>query len=250
MAAYFSNHRQQITPNVSILSEGDSIHLHSWRPSIIYAVLAQWKTVIIFFVLFVLNAFFSSLAHSGAFQIGRWSPFKLLFIVFVFIPFIAIPFIRGLRSHPLTRKYLNWFFFAFVVWFVLNVFIFGKNATSQAIRTSIWNIIIAAFVLTAVYRILRIRAIQYMLTNEQIVARQGLLSKTAHYIELYRVKDIIVHQSFMERTFGLMNLSIISIDAATPVFTLQGLPYTPELQLQIRNLAQQCRMRYNVYSIN
>jgi membrane protein YdbS with pleckstrin-like domain len=105
-------------------------------------------------------------------------------------------------------------------------------------------------ILAAIYRILAIRAILYKLTNEQIVSRQGLLSKTDHYIELYRLKDIIVNQSFIERIFGLMNVSIISIDAATPVFTLRGLPYNSDLQLQIRNLAQQCRMKYNVYSIN
>jgi membrane protein YdbS with pleckstrin-like domain len=110
--------------------------------------------------------------------------------------------------------------------------------------------IITGFFLVTVYRALRVRAARYTLTNEQLVMRLGLVGRAAHYIELYRVKDIIINQNFFERILGLMDVSIISIDAATPVFTMRGLPYSPDLQLQMRNLAQQCRMKYNVYSVN
>ena len=255
MAAYFSNQWQQITPNVSILSDGDSIQLRTWKPSWIYAVISQWKILFVFLGLYLLNAFFGLLHFTtptstpGVSRLNTHGvPLVIIagVIIFWLLPRVRA-FMSGFRAGADLRGriYFNLFLFA-CLFLIASKFMAG----GQAIRTNVAIIFAWCCAVYAVYRIFRIRAIQYMLTNEQIVARQGLVSKTAHYIELYRVKDIIINQNIFERIFGLMSVSIISIDAATPVFTMCGLPYAPELQLQMRDLAQQCRMKYNVYSIN
>lgn len=68
-----------------------------------------------------------------------------------------------------------------------------------------------------------VASMKYVLTTERFLNRVGLFSVTFQEIELFRVKDFIVAQSFMDRLFNVGNISILSEDKSTPAIYLYGL---------------------------
>src|SRR5215208_199104 len=57
---------------------------------------------------------------------------------------------------------------------------------------------------------------RYKLTNERLITTHGFISKRIEEIELYRVNDVAMKQSIMERMFGLGDVRLETTDATTP----------------------------------
>lgn len=66
-------------------------------------------------------------------------------------------------------------------------------------------------------------AAQYILTTERLVVISGILTRKTETVELYRVKDLLVCQSWTDQIFHTGNISIISEDRSTPVLEIYGL---------------------------
>jgi uncharacterized membrane protein YdbT with pleckstrin-like domain len=69
--------------------------------------------------------------------------------------------------------------------------------------------IIAAFIITGI-PFLRWSTTQFLLTNERLITREGILAKKSREIPLNRINDITFTQSLMERLVSSGNLSIES----------------------------------------
>ena len=73
----------------------------------------------------------------------------------------------------------------------------------------------------SLWKFLKIRTWKIKITNERIIEEKGVFSKTTNELELFRVKDIILHQSFWYRLLGISNIHLRTSDKTSPFYTLQ-----------------------------
>ena len=99
------------------------------------------------------------------------------------------------------------------------------------------------------YRMLYIRSFQYLISTEYIRFTRGLFFKRVDQLEMYRIKDYIITQSFILQLFRLMNLTLKSTDPENPVIMLAGIAES-DITDTIRNRVQQARHNNNIYELN
>jgi uncharacterized membrane protein YdbT with pleckstrin-like domain len=103
--------------------------------------------------------------------------------------------------------------------------------------------------LMAVYRFIYIRKVSYLITPEFVRISQGIFIKRTDQVELFRVKDYIITQSFLLQVFGLMDLELRSTDPVNPIIWLRGIPHS-NLVDTIREHVQEGRQHNRIYEIN
>ena len=101
----------------------------------------------------------------------------------------------------------------------------------------------------AVYRFTFIRKVSYLITPEFVRISQGIFFKRTDQVELFRVKDYIVTQSFLLQVFRLMNLELRSTDPVNPILWLCGIPHS-DLVDTIREHVQEGRQHNRIFEIN
>jgi membrane protein YdbS with pleckstrin-like domain len=73
------------------------------------------------------------------------------------------------------------------------------------------------------------RTLKYRITNYRIDVTTGVLSRNIETLELWHVEEPRLHQSLLNRIFGVGSITILSHDATLPTLTLYGLPRPQEL---------------------
>jgi membrane protein YdbS with pleckstrin-like domain len=101
----------------------------------------------------------------------------------------------------------------------------------------------------AVYRFTYIRKVSYLITPEFVRISQGIFFKRTDQVELFRVKDYIITQSFLLQVFRLMNLELRSTDPVNPIVWLLGIPHS-DLVDTIREHVQEGRQHNRIFEIN
>ncbi len=99
------------------------------------------------------------------------------------------------------------------------------------------------------YKYLLVLSSSYYLTDQQLIIERGVFTRRINYLELYRIKDILVNQSFLMKAIGLMNITLLSFDSAESVLFLKGLKVSAVPQ-SIRNHVQECRQRNKVLTVD
>jgi uncharacterized membrane protein YdbT with pleckstrin-like domain len=113
----------------------------------------------------------------------------------------------------------------------------GRSSQLQ----NIWWILSCLLVLpipVAVYKWLLTRTQVYTLTDQRLQTTRGILSKTTDDIELYRVRDTRLEQSFWQRLFGRGDVVLTTTDATTPLVVLRWLPDAAALRERLRVLVE------------
>jgi membrane protein YdbS with pleckstrin-like domain len=99
------------------------------------------------------------------------------------------------------------------------------------------------------YRMLLLRNCQYLIGSEYIRISQGIFFKRTDQVELYRVKDYVVTQSFALQVFRLMNVILKSTDPENPIISLIGVPYSDLIEI-IRERVQEARRVNKIVELN
>ncbi len=81
---------------------------------------------------------------------------------------------------------------------------------------------------------------RYTLTDQRLIKESGLLSKRIDEIELFRLKDSIVSQSFFQRLVGIGNIQVRSTDKSGN-FSMRYLPDATNKREQLRAMAAKSR---------
>jgi uncharacterized membrane protein YdbT with pleckstrin-like domain len=81
---------------------------------------------------------------------------------------------------------------------------------------------------------LQTRFRRYELTTERLRMSRGVLSRQTDEIELYRVKDYVLHEPFSLRLFGLGDIALTTTDDANPKVLLNAVHQPSALRDQIR----------------
>ncbi|TDO01390.1 PH domain-containing protein [Sunxiuqinia elliptica] len=99
------------------------------------------------------------------------------------------------------------------------------------------------------WRFLSVIFINYILTRELIIVRKGIIARSYNSLELFRVKDYNVEQSFFMRLFGIMSVRLYTTDLTTDTLDIKGVPLS-NITAQIRDLVQEARIKNRIFEIN
>jgi uncharacterized membrane protein YdbT with pleckstrin-like domain len=129
---------------------------------------------------------------------------------------------------------------AFIVWDTL-AFIFGL---SGLLSLNIVTILIAAYIQAHIW--FRLKLDDYKVTNERLITRKGFIWRNLEELELFRVKDVAVHQSVIGRIVGFGTIKIISTDVTTPTIKITGIENPIKVKEEIRKLYKVSRRKEKV----
>jgi uncharacterized membrane protein YdbT with pleckstrin-like domain len=95
-------------------------------------------------------------------------------------------------------------------------------------------------------------SLRYVLTDQRLVMRQGIIMKREDDIELYRIKDIRVDYSIVNQLVGIGTITIRSSDATTAGSELQmrDIPQARRRREELRRLVDQARQSRGVREID
>ena len=104
----------------------------------------------------------------------------------------------------------------------------------------------------AVWRFLIVQTTRYELTTQRFRLSYGVISKTIHEVELYRVKDTRFTQSIFQRIFNLATVTLISSDSMTPFTSIEDIPANTAkiLRERLRSFVEELRDRKRVREID
>jgi uncharacterized membrane protein YdbT with pleckstrin-like domain len=98
----------------------------------------------------------------------------------------------------------------------------------------------------ALVKFLTVRSTKIDVTTERITTTVGIFSRRKWDMELYRVKDTMLHEPFLLRLVSRANIQIISSDRSSPSITLPALPNAEWLRQQIRSNVERLRLKRGV----
>ena len=75
-----------------------------------------------------------------------------------------------------------------------------------------------------IYAIGRIRSQRYTITRKLVEREQGLVVKRVDSLDLARVKDVELTQSFLDRTLNIGTIELISADRLNPDMRIEAIP--------------------------
>lgn len=101
-------------------------------------------------------------------------------------------------------------------------------------------------VIAALVKFLTVRSTRIDVTTERITTTVGIFSRRKWDMELYRVKDTMLHEPFLLRLVRRANIQIISSDRSSPSITLPALPNAEWLRQQIRSNVERLRLKRGV----
>lgn len=90
---------------------------------------------------------------------------------------------------------------------------------------------------------------KYLVGSEQLVMEHGIFLRRVEYVELYRVVDFQVHQTFMQQLFGLKTISIYSGDRTNPRVDIIGAKSQLDYVYEIRSRVITSRKNNGIYEI-
>jgi membrane protein YdbS with pleckstrin-like domain len=140
----------------------------------------------------------------------------------------------------------------FRLYFIWTIILLGVlAATCVRLELSPVLVLLWAWALVQIIlRNLRLYAIEYVVTTQRVRIVSGLFGKNIQEIELFRVKDTMVRQSFFQRLFGLGTITVLSGDAQQPRLVLQGIPHAIDLRERLRQEVMILRQRYGVRELD
>lgn len=100
-----------------------------------------------------------------------------------------------------------------------------------------------------VYRVAFILSHKFKITNEQIEYVRGVFSINSDFVELYRVKDLMIKRPLVMRLLTAQNLSLVTSDKSHPVLHMFAIP-TSNIHEVLRELVELNRNNKGVYEID
>jgi len=112
--------------------------------------------------------------------------------------------------------------------------------------------LVAVGLLIVLWRWFENLAAKYEITEERLIIRRGILSKSIDEIELYRIKDIKIDFTLINQIAGIGRLTIASSDETTRAgdLVIAGIDRAQERRETLRRLVDAARQKRNVREID
>lgn len=144
--------------------------------------------------------------------------------------------------YNLSPSWLNWLPSLIVGWIVLIGLIIGLIWLEIEINLKLSEILISsslviilgvAFTLSI---ILKKMSMQFIVTNQKVVEKRGIISRKTREVELKDIKGINLNQEITQRIFGIGDIEIGSSATAGVEVVFQGIKNPEEIKNKIREL--------------
>ncbi len=89
----------------------------------------------------------------------------------------------------------------------------------------------------------KLNATTFILTNQRIIVKSGLIAKKQDEIELVRVQDIQLRQDLKDRVLGVGDILVFSTDRTTPALELIDVRDAFEVREKIRTAVREEKHR-------
>jgi len=93
----------------------------------------------------------------------------------------------------------------------------------------------------AFWKYLDLKCRIYEITNQRIIVKSGILSRTTDEMELYRVRDYRLSEPFYLRFFGLCNIELVTDDRTDPVLLIPAIKNGSTLLRKVRERVEYLR---------
>ncbi|WP_437336461.1 PH domain-containing protein [Sorangium sp. So ce394] len=87
------------------------------------------------------------------------------------------------------------------------------------------------------------KSLRYKITDRTIDYEAGLLTRRVETLQLWRVHDLDLRQTFMERLLDIAEIRVFTKDASDPELVIRGLPASRELFEALKNAAELARQQ-------
>ncbi len=85
------------------------------------------------------------------------------------------------------------------------------------------------------------RSTRYVLSDQRLKITRGVFNRVIEDIELYRVKDTRLTQTFWQRMVGIGDVELGTSDQSSPVVRLASLPDAEAVRDRLRSLVEKRR---------
>ena len=99
-------------------------------------------------------------------------------------------------------------------------------------------------------KFLELQYTRYRITDQRLQITTGVFSRTTKNLELYRVKDVRLHRSFLQRMVDIGTIELITSDFSMKLFHLVGLPDSISLFERMRRAVEDMRVARGVREID
>ena len=86
----------------------------------------------------------------------------------------------------------------------------------------------------------------YEVTSERIRVTTGIFTRRTDELELYRVKDLTLIESLLERVLSVGSIQVTTNDASTPNLEIQAVKGARDLREGLRKSGEECREKKGV----
>jgi uncharacterized membrane protein YdbT with pleckstrin-like domain len=153
-----------------------------------------------------------------------------------------------LKVHFFYGLYKQFLFFFIIIMlvFLSELIIKDNNLLNGKMENSIMNtlyIMNGLLVMRIVYGLIYFKLIKYELFKDRLVVKEGVFTNRINFLELYRVKDYSVYQSFFMRLFNMMSIQLITSDKSTPILYIKGIPKSEVFNLIREYVEDQRRLK-------
>lgn len=102
------------------------------------------------------------------------------------------------------------------------------------------------WIIVPAIKIIKLNKLKYKVTTQRIVIKEGIASTSSSEIELYRVKDLSITQTFMQKILNIGDITIQSAGIQNTNLEMKGIPNAYELREQIRASVHTTRKDNNI----
>jgi|SRR5699024_10122588 len=102
------------------------------------------------------------------------------------------------------------------------------------------------WIIVPAIKIFKLNKLKYKVTTQRIIIKEGLASTSSTEIELYRVKDLSVTQTFMQKILNIGDITIQSAGIQNTNLKMKAIPNAYELREQIRASVHTTRKDNNI----
>ncbi len=91
---------------------------------------------------------------------------------------------------------------------------------------------------------------RYELDEERLTVKMGLINQVEEEIMLYRIVDMTLNMTLINRVFGVGNIKIYSSDASTPEFKILRIKEPKAVRDKLSELVHKQRRQIGIRMVN
>lgn len=110
-------------------------------------------------------------------------------------------------------------------------------AAIEKYRVIVGMSLAAAAAVVFLFKVIKLKSIHYKVTPDRIEWTRGLLEKRVDNIDMFRIVDISMHRSFLDRLVGIGSVTIMTSDKNQPKFSFEKVPGSNQLYDTIKKFS-------------